>query len=308
MGDPENLTDLSVVTQRVKGHDRRFRVCPGRFWRVWESRDAVLAGAGLLDVPDQVLLDFAKLETRLLRQFFRLLAHERRLFHFARRGRNSGGGRTAIRQIEFERQRLGSELHTGVGQTLVAIGVQIEVISTELPLPPPRVQHALDSITALARGALGQVRSVSRKLHPPEWQRLTLESALRELWDVSGIPERFKGELRIEPLPGEPVPEVKALLYRGMQEALSNLVTHSKATRVDVVLHASGDRVALMVVDNGVGFDEYKLRSAPASVAAGIGLRSIREQVEGLGGNFQVESGPLGTKLTISVVMAPIVY
>ena len=133
----------------------------------------------------------------------------------------------------------------GVGQTLAAIRLQVEVISTELPDAPPRVGQALDSITALAGGALEQVRAVSQRLHPPEWQRLTLASALRQLWEISGIPDRFEGELRIDPLPSEPVPEVKALLYRSMQEALSNLVRHSHATRVNAILRAVGNRVVL---------------------------------------------------------------
>ena len=61
----------------------------------------------------------------------------------------------------------------------------------------------------------------------------------------------------------------------------------------------------LTVEDNGIRFDLQKLRSAPASVSAGIGLRSIREQVQGVGGNFDMESGPDGTKLVVSVIVAP---
>ena len=61
--------------------------------------------------------------------------------------------------------------------------------------------------------------------------------------------------MKIEPLPGEPVVEVKALLYRTVQETLSNAARHSKATRVDVELRVEGERVVLTVTDNGVGFD-----------------------------------------------------
>jgi two-component system NarL family sensor kinase len=170
------------------------------------------------------------------------------------------------------------------------------------------VGQVLDSITALAGGALEQVRSVAQRLHPPEWQRLTLASALRQLWEISGIPDRFEGELRIDSLASEPVPEVKALLYRTMQEALSNLSRHSKATRVDAEVRVAGPRVVLTIADNGVGFDVARLRSEPASVSAGIGLRSIREQVQALDGDFDMQSGPLGTRLEISVVMAPSEY
>jgi len=203
----------------------------------------------------------------------------------------------------MERRRVGRELHTGVGQTLAAIRLQLEVIGSELPLPPPRVMQALESISSLCMSALEQVRSVSKRLHPPEWQRLTLEDAVRQLWDLSAIRERFEGELRISPLPREPEPEIKALLYRTIQESLSNIVRHSKASRIEVELRPEGDRVLLTVSDNGIGFDLAALRAAPASVTAGIGLRSIQDLVAETRGNFGIESGPLGTKLVVSVAL-----
>jgi len=213
LGDPAHLTDLVGITVPV-GRGRRARVYASQFCRVWESRDSVLLNVRLPEIPDAGAVDFQPLESRLFQKFFRLVVQERRLFDNARKRGKPGSGRTAIRQIELERQRLARELHTGVGQTLAAIRLQIEVISTELPDPPPRVGQALDSISALAGGALEQVRSVSQRLHPPEWQRLTLGSALRQLWEISGIPDRFEGELRLDPLPLEPVLEVKALYHR----------------------------------------------------------------------------------------------
>jgi len=112
---------------------------------------------------------------------------ERDLSIFARQ-RRQGNGRGAVRQIELERQRLGRELHTGLGQMLAAIRLQLEIVAALLPDPPTLVQQALSRISTLANEALEQVRSVSVRLHPPEWQRLTLETALQQLWDISGIP------------------------------------------------------------------------------------------------------------------------
>jgi two-component system NarL family sensor kinase len=145
------------------------------------------------------------------------------------------------------------------------------------------------------------VRSVSARLHPPEWQRLTLADALQQLWDLSGIPERFAASLRIQPLPREPDLEVKVLIYRAAQEALSNLARHARATRVDAALEIRGDSAILTVQDDGVGFDVAGLLRGPASVASGIGLRSIREQAAALGGNLEIQSGPSGTRLVVSV-------
>ena len=214
----------------------------------------------------------------------------------------TGGG--AIRQIELERQRLGREMHTGLGQLLAAIRLQLEVIASQLPHPPELVAKALERIGTLAADALEQVRSISHRLHPPEWQRLTLEAAILQLWEYSGIPERLEASQRIEALPREPEQEIKVLIYRGAQEALANLTRHAHATKVDMALEARGDRIVLTMEDNGIGFDVAKLLAAPASVASGIGLRSIREQAAALGGRLEITSGPGGTKLVLSAPFA----
>jgi signal transduction histidine kinase len=123
------------------------------------------------------------------------------------------------------------------------------------------------------------------------------------LWDISGVPRRFEASLTLEPLPWEPYLEVKILFYRGLQEAL-NLLRHSRATRIDVALELRDDQLLLSIRDNGVGFDAEQVFSAPAG-GAGIGLRSIREAAQDLGGRLTVESGPNGTKLVISVTPFP---
>jgi two-component system NarL family sensor kinase len=183
---------------------------------------------------------------------------------------------------------------------LAAIRLQLEIVAALLPGPPPLVQQALSRISTLASEALEQVRSVAARLHPPEWQRLTIEAALQQLWDMSGIPQRFQSSLRILTLPHEPDLEVKVLIYRAAQEALSNVARHARATRVDAALEMRDGCVILTIRDNGTGFDVARLLRSPASVASGIGLRSIREQAAALGGKLDVESGPAGTTLIVS--------
>lgn len=243
------------------------------------------------------------LQSTLVKHYFRLQEAAEGLSARAESlQRGTGGG--AIRQIELERQRLGREMHTGLGQLLAAIRLQLEVIASQLPHPPDLVGKALERIGTLTADALEQVRSISHRLHPPEWQRLTLEAAVMQLWEYSGIPERLEASLRIEPLPREPEQEVKVLIYRGAQEALANLTRHAHATKVDLALEARGDRISLRMADNGIGFDVAKLLASPASVASGIGLRSIREQAAALGGRFEITSGPQGTTLELSAPFA----
>ena len=306
LGEPAHLIDLVLTTR--PGRERgapNFRVYSWHFWRVWESGGRVVVAARPPHLPDRSQTELLRLAARLMRGFFRLVENERRLGDRVRRRRGGRGGRGAIRQIELERQRLGRDLHTGVGQMLAAVRLQLELIEAEMPLPPPKVKQSLDTIGTLNASALELVRNVSKRLHPPEWQRLTLEEAVRQLWALSGLAERFGGELRIEALPREPAVEVKALLYRAAQEAFSNVARHARATRVDVELRAEGERAVLKVSDNGVGFDVAQLWAAPASVAGGIGLRSVRELVAEAGGKFDMESGASGTKLVVTVEMNP---
>ena len=269
-------------------------------WLVWKARDGSIIGV----LPPQRAVgasgDLIRLEGSLLAHFFRLLFAERRVSTLARRRRSGSGGR-AIRQMELERRRLARELHTGVGQMLAAIRMQVEMISEGLPSAPPAIRETLDRIAVLATDTQEQIRSVARSLHPPEWERLDLVEAIRQLWNLSGIPQRFEASLELDPLPREPDLEVKVLLYRTLQEAVSNLMRHSKATRVSAALQVSEDRLVLAVSDDGVGFDVARVLRGPADVGGGIGLRSIREQGEALGGKVTVESGPWGTKLVVSV-------
>jgi two-component system NarL family sensor kinase len=241
-----------------------------------------------------------QLQSRFVAHYFRLQSAEQNLAKWKQATRPSTGI-SAVRQIEKERERLGRDLHTGVGQLLVAIRLQLEIIAAQLPAPPAGVQLALQRIGALADDAGEQVRSLSRQLHPPEWQRLNLETAIRQLWESSGVPQRFQGSLEIEPLPREPEQEAKVLVYRAVQEALANLARHAKASRVAMKLGIRDGIVVLSVQDDGVGFDAARLLSEPANVTQGIGLRSIREQAAALGGTLNIVSGATGTRLELSV-------
>lgn len=301
LGRVDHLMDaiLVGVPTAAIGPLRLSAVC---FFRVLEHGDRVLIGMQVVSPEEENVrhesTGLLLIQGNLLRHYFQLQKVERTLSARARQKRR--GGRPSIFQIERERQRLSRELHTGVGQMLAAIRLQLEIIGTQAPDPPAPVQQALRRISTLANEALQQVRSVSKRLHPPEWQRLTLESALEQLWETSGIPQRFQASLRIDPLPGEPALEVKVLMYRAAQEALSNLTRHSRATRIDMTLQLTEGVLILTIQDNGVGFDAQRQFSAPASVAAGIGLRSIREQAASLCGKLIVESSRVGTKLEIS--------
>jgi signal transduction histidine kinase len=292
-GSPDNLPAEFVGRMRA-----------GIAFRVWPL--LTLTGTLVIaaQAQQQIKKDGVRMEDRILRQHRRLERAERKLS--ARVGsRSRADGGKVVRQMELERRRLGRELHTSVGQMLAAVRLQLEVIASQMPDPPETVQRALGAIGRLAAEALDQVRGISRRLHPPEWQRLTLEAALAQLWDLSGIPQRFETELDIQQLPNEPAHETKVLLYRVAQEALANIARHSGATQAAMALEAGDATISLTIRDNGRGFDASGIASAPANIASGIGLRAIREEAADLGAKLDIKSGPDGTTLSVLAHFAP---
>ena len=129
------------------------------FWHIWEAHSSVLMGVLLCDVPAREVNDLGNVERSILNHFFRLLHCQRVLSVHARHSRKRSG-HNAVRQVERERQRLSRELHTGVGQMLAAIRLQLDVIEREFPAPPAAVAQALGSISILAAQTLEQVRAV----------------------------------------------------------------------------------------------------------------------------------------------------
>jgi signal transduction histidine kinase len=264
----------------------------GKPFRVWPAY--VMAETLLFAAQPESGRDAGpiRLEADLLRGYGRLDCAERRLS--AQLRRRPGRRASTLRQVERERQRLASELHTGVGQMLAAIRMQLEVIATQMPNPVEGVQKALERIGRLAQDALEEVRSISHRLYPPEWQRFTIEEALRQLWEVTGIQERFEARLRLDRLPREPAQEIKVLLYRAAQEALSNIARHSSASRVEMTLEILNDKIVMSIHDDGHGFDAGR-----PEIDSGLGLRSVRDAAADVSAKFDVESSPGSTTLRV---------
>jgi two-component system NarL family sensor kinase len=226
----------------------------------------------------------------------RLVAADRDLR--ARTGTPKTMGAILADSMEAERQRLGRELHTGVGQSLAGIQVHVSLIEDALRDPAPSVRRSLHQISALAGTALEQVRGVSRRLYVPDWQAHSLVEALRNLWEASGISEKFEATLDLRALSAEPQPEVRRALYLVAQEGISNAIQHADARRVRLSLREEGGRVTLGVADDGSGFRAQTGPERPA--AAGIGLRSMRDLARQLGGDLRAQNTSEGAKLTIS--------
>lgn len=194
---------------------------------------------------------------------------------------------------EEERSRIARDLHDHVGQLLTGLNLGLSAV-----IEKPDSQKLAD-LKTLASTILEDVRRISRDLRPALLDELGLESAIkrfvRELAPGGGI----KVDVFVR-VPESLERDTAIVLYRVTQEALTNVVRHAKASHASVVITMTGDAVQLIVEDNGLGFEV-------SSVAAfeHVGLSSMRERVELVGGSFALESLPQkGTTVSARLPLA----
>jgi two-component system NarL family sensor kinase len=211
--------------------------------------------------------------------------------------RVSSGRRLVLGELERERSRIARELHAGAGQPLAALNLNLDLLDQWSAALPEQGRETVSRLRNLSASAMEQIRAVSHRLHPPEWQELTTEQALRSLIAQSGVAERFETRVDIAPLPDEPGHGAKVAVYRCAQECIANVIRHSQATRVEIALAPAGDRIVLRVSDNGKGIDSKKS-------GGGIGLKAIQEHIELMGGQCELVSGTTGTTITVSFPLA----
>jgi signal transduction histidine kinase len=201
---------------------------------------------------------------------------------------------------EEERRTIARELHDEVGQVLMAIKVELSVAQREIEARGG-ARTLLDDAQQIADGALNTVRDLSRLLHPSLLDDLGLPAAVD--WYLNGIAARhgLRVDLVQEGMEARLAPEIEAASFRIVQEALTNVVRHARASGCYVYLGRVDDRLRLVVQDDGVGFDpEDQARTDHGR--RGLGLIGIRERASHLGGTARVEAAPgRGTRLIVEL-------
>ena len=198
---------------------------------------------------------------------------------------------------ENERKRIAADLHDAVGQSLSAIKYSLEralqmlaspKLGSPIKLLNKTVEHVQDTIE--------EVRLISENLRPALLDGLGAVSAIR--WFCREWGDVFSGvavEMNLHVTDADIQEPLGTTLFRTVQESLTNVARHSKATRAVVSVSREANQLCVEIADNGTGFD-----TAGNMLLRGHGLRGMRERVTSTGGNFSLNSSPgAGTRLTL---------
>jgi len=202
---------------------------------------------------------------------------------------------------EAERQRLARELHDQVGQNLTALGINLNIVRTQMPEETAApVRSRLDDSLSLVEQTAARIRDVMANLRPPVLDDYGLVAALH--WYREQFTRRTDIAIAVEG--EEPVPRLAArvenALFRIAQEALTNVAKHAQATQVTVTVEVDSGTLRLAVADDGIGFDPA--HPAEPDGGRGWGLLTMTERAEAVGGRCRIESYPgQGTRVIVEV-------
>ena len=211
-----------------------------------------------------------------------------------------------LESLELERERLYRDVHDGPAQVLANAIFEVEYLERVADRASAEVRNTLRtelaSLKTQFRSSLDSVRAMIFDLRPPELTELALAEAMRNYANEWEARCGIKVLSTLDTTDTELQPQQELAVYRVLQEALQNVHKHANATTVGVVWQRSTSSWALHVTDDGIGFDLVKAARREKSV----GLLSMRERAELIGGSLQVQSMPgKGTAVTLLLPARP---
>lgn len=197
--------------------------------------------------------------------------------------------RRLMQAQEEERRRIARELHDDVCQRVAALTMQIAQLNHRLPKDDESLRPSVSELSRASKELGTDIQALSHRLHSSRLQILGLAGAAASLCRELSGQHDVRINFRHQELPAQLPEETGIGLFRVMQEALMNAVKHSGVQEIDVALHGNGAAVYLDVTDRGVGFTVDEL-----GLYRGLGLVSMRERLNLLGGELFVKSQPGG--------------
>lgn len=208
--------------------------------------------------------------------------------------------RRLVEAQESERRHIALELHDEAGQALVSLRLGLRMLEREIA-EGGAVGGRVAELVEATDGVIDGLHRLAADLRPASLDHLGLDAALRQYARSATAKFGLAVHFKARGFTGERLPQtVETALYRVVQEAMTNVVRHARATRVDLMVERRDHTVLVMVEDDGVGFE-------PALVQGGehFGLLGMSERAEALGGTLSLESSPgKGTTIVVEVPSA----
>jgi PAS domain S-box-containing protein len=206
-----------------------------------------------------------------------------------------------FRLQDQERRRIARDLHDGLGQYLVALKLNFEMLA---PAQTGNDRKLWEESQSILERCISDIRTLSYLLHPPMLDDAGLVSAAK--WYVEGLGQRsgINATLTISPNIGRLPDALELAIFRVLQESLTNVVRHSGSDTVEVNLRSDENEVSLEVKDYGKGISAEVLeRFKQTGSQVGVGLAGMRERVLELGGSFDLTSDHHGTLVRVALPM-----
>jgi two-component system, NarL family, sensor kinase len=205
-----------------------------------------------------------------------------------------------LRIQDEERRRVARDLHDTVGQTLTALKLTLSALEDAV-VQFPQTSDFFADLNRLADQALQEIRSTSYLLHPPLLDEAGFAAAAA--WYIDGFNKRSPIQVKLQLPEGIRLPgSVEIVLFRVLQESLTNITKHAGSATVDVLLQLDQNVISLSVRDYGKGISAERLAKMNGSGSdVGVGIAGMRERLNELGGRLEIESDSTGTLFKASV-------
>ncbi|MFI5251290.1 MAG: ATP-binding protein [Bacteroidota bacterium] len=200
---------------------------------------------------------------------------------------------------ERERRRMAEFLHDTIGQTLAFSKIKLRTI--ERSSTDEKVHTQIEEVRKLIEESIKNTRSLTFELSPPTLYELGLVESVRSLAEQMFAQHNIRLQFENEELSIHTGNELSIALYYAVREVLINIVKHSGATEVSIVIPSSNDFIRVIIRDNGRGIDPLPSGS-PSKTETSFGLFNIRERLKHLGGSLEINSAPnAGTTITLTI-------
>jgi len=236
-----------------------------------------------------------------LERYKEMLEHLKSAFTSGGDGKSDRGGMASVEMLvnaqEAERQRLSRQMHDGPAQALSNFILQTEIAMRLLDVDPAQARNELSNLKVAAMSTFQKVRNFIFELRPMMLDDLGLAPTIRRYADTFKEQAGVEVSVMISGNERRLESYVEVMVFRSMQELLSNAVHQNQATLVKIQLDMGDSVIRLSLDDNGKGFDTDSLEKEP-----NLGLKLIKDRSEMLGGKFEIDSSPgKGARVVLTI-------